>query len=78
MAERNPDVTAPGTSIESLRVPGSFIDQEHPEGYVDEQLFKGSGSSQAAAVVAGGVALLLDARPDLTPDEIKSLLMSKG
>ena len=76
--ERNPDVTAPGTSIESLRVPGSYIDQEHPEGYVDEQLFKGSGSSQAAAVVAGGVALLLDARPDLTPDEIKSLLMSKG
>ncbi len=74
--DRNPDLVAPGKSIESLRVPGSRADLEHPEGYVDEQLFLGSGSSQAAAVVSGAVALILDARPDLSPDEVKALLMS--
>ena len=72
---RNPDVAAPGAHIQSLRVPGSRADVEHPEGYVSDELFLGSGSSQAAAVVAGAVALLLDARPDLTPDEVKALLM---
>ncbi len=76
--KRDPDIIAPGASIESLRVPGSYIDQEFPEGYVDEQIFKGSGSSQAAAVVSGAAALILDARPDLTPDEVKVLLMAEG
>jgi len=73
---RNPDVSAPGTSITSLRSPGSRIDIEHPEGYVSETLFKGSGSSQAAAVVSGAAALLLSARPELTPDQVKAMLKS--
>jgi serine protease AprX len=71
---RNPDVAAPGTHIVSLRDPGSRIDMEHPEGFVSDELFKGSGSSQAAAVTSGAVALLLSARPDLTPDQVKALL----
>ncbi len=71
---RNPDLAAPGTSIVSLRSPGSRIDVEHPEGYVSEHLFKGTGSSQAAAVVSGAAALLLSARPNLTPDQVKALL----
>jgi serine protease AprX len=71
---RNPDLAAPGTSIVSLRAPGSRVDQEHPEGYVSEYLFKGSGSSQSAAVVSGAAALLLSARPGLTPDQVKALL----
>jgi serine protease AprX len=72
---RPPDLVAPGTSIESLRVPNSRIDLEHPEGYVSDTLFRGSGSSQAAAVVAGAAALLLDQRPWLTPDQVKHLLV---
>ncbi|MFN7952159.1 MAG: S8 family serine peptidase [bacterium] len=71
---RNPDVSAPGAHIVSLRAPGSRVDVEHPEGYVSETLFKGSGSSQAAAVVSGAVALLLEERPWLTPDQVKALL----
>ena len=74
---RNPDVAAPGAHIESLRVPGSRVDQEHPEGYVSDTLFKGSGSSQAAAVVSGAAALLLDARPNLTNDQVKALLQKR-
>ena len=72
---RNPDVAAPGTSIVSLRAPGSRADLEHPEGYVNEHLFKGTGSSQSAAVVSGAAALLLSARPNLTPDQVKAVLM---
>jgi serine protease AprX len=40
--------------------------------------FKGSGSSQAAAVVSGAVALLLQKRPTLTPDQVKALLKSSA
>ncbi|MDO8390605.1 MAG: S8 family serine peptidase [Actinomycetota bacterium] len=74
---RNPDVAAPGAHIDSLRVPASRVDQEHPEGYVSDTLFRGSGSSQAAAVVSGAAALLLDAQPNLTNDQVKALLQRK-
>ncbi len=76
---RNPDVLAPGRSVVSLRVPQGYIDAGHPEGLVvgDDagRYFRGSGTSQAAAVVSGEVALLLDKRPSLTPDQVKALLM---
>ncbi|MFK7916717.1 MAG: S8 family serine peptidase [Ilumatobacter sp.] len=74
--DRVPDVAAPGVSIESLRVPGSFVDLNNPGGFVNDQLFRGSGSSQSAAVVSGAAALLLDDRPGLSPDQVKELLMT--
>lgn len=75
-AARRVDVVAPGRSIVSLRDPGSYIDSVHPGARVGERFFKGSGTSQAAAVVSGAVALLLEQRPDLTPDQVKALLRS--
>jgi serine protease AprX len=79
-AERHVDLLAPGTSIVSLRNPGSFIDVNHPEGLVagdtTGRLFRGSGTSQAAAVVSGAAALLLQAYPALTPDQVKAALVS--
>jgi len=75
---RNPDVTAPGASIVSLRDPGSRVDVQHPEGYVSPTLFKGSGSSQATAVVSGLVAVLLSAQPTMTPDQIKGSLLASA
>ena len=71
---RNPDIAAPGKSIAALRDPESYIDTEYPAARVDERFFKGSGTSQAAAVVSGAVALLLQQRPELTPDQVKALL----
>jgi len=79
-ASRRPDVIAPGKSIVSLRDPGSLADVQHPEGLVDgetsKRLFRGTGTSQSAAVVSGGVALLLQRNPELTPDQVKGLLRS--
>jgi serine protease AprX len=75
---RHVDLVAPGTSIVSLRDSGSFIDANHPEGQVAGdtagRLFRGSGTSQAAAVVSGAVALLLQAYPSLSPDQVKAAL----
>ena len=79
---RRPDVLAPGKSVVSLRVPGSYIDVSHPEGLVPGdttgRFFRGSGTSQAAAVVSGEVALLLQARPYLTPDQVKAVLRASA
>jgi serine protease AprX len=76
---RRPDVLAPGRSIVSLRVAGSYADEMSPEGRVtgdsSGRFFRGSGTSQATAFTAGVVALLLDREGSLTPDQVKALLM---
>ncbi len=75
-AARKVDILAPGTSIVSLRDPGSNVDEQYPSARVGDTGFKGSGTSQAAAVTASAVALLLQQRPSLTPDQVKKLLVS--
>jgi len=82
---RTVDVVAPGRSIESLRVRNSVADLEHPDARItvrddDDRwyLFKGSGSSQASAVVAGAAALIIDQRPGITPDQVKQLLIDSA
>jgi serine protease AprX len=71
---RNPDVAAPGVSIASYRVPGSTVDQEAPNARYGDDLFLGSGTSQAAAVVSGSAANLLEQHPNLSVDELKATL----
>lgn len=77
-SSRRVDVVAPGVSIAGLRNPGSTIDDANPNAVVDERFFRGSGTSQAAAVTSGAVALLLQARPSLTPDMVKALLRTSA
>jgi serine protease AprX len=71
---RNPDVVAPGQSVVSLRVPNSQLDAAYPGARTGERFFRGTGTSQSAAVVSGAAALLLEQRPELTPDQVKALL----
>jgi subtilisin family serine protease len=71
---RNPDLVAPGEKVVSLRTPGSYLDATYPAARIGERLFRGSGTSQAAAVVSGAAALLIQQRPGITPDEVKALL----
>ena len=73
---RNPDLVAPGKSLVSLRAPGTYIDQQFPGGRASARFFRGSGTSQAAAVVSGAAALLIQQRPSITPDQLKALLTS--
>ena len=77
--KRNPDLLAPGRSIQSLRVPGSYIDATYgANGGIDNNYFRGSGTSQAAAVASGAAALLLSNRPSLTPDQVKAALVQSA
>ena len=71
-----PDLVAPGRTVVGLRSPGSTIELNNPKALLAPSYIRGSGTSQAAAVASGAVALLLAARPDLTPDQVKALLMS--
>ena len=64
---RNPDVRRPRRHVVSLRSPGSYLDTTYPAARIGERLFRGSGTSQAAAVVSGAAALLISQRPDAHP-----------
>ncbi|HJQ72078.1 MAG TPA: S8 family serine peptidase, partial [Actinomycetota bacterium] len=70
-----PDLVAPGTTIVATRDAGSAVDQLHPDAVVDEDYFKGTGTSQSGAVVSGIAALMYEADPNLTPRRVKGILM---
>jgi subtilisin family serine protease len=72
--DRTVDLVAPGKSVLGLRVENSFVDSNNAGAVVQDRLFRGSGTSQASAIVTGAVALIIDQRPDITPDEVKALL----
>ncbi len=75
-----PDLVAPGTGIVSLNAAGSTLSAQHPEALVNGSrgvapaYLSLSGSSMAAPVVAGTVALMLEANPSLTPNLVKAIL----
>jgi serine protease AprX len=74
--QRTPDVVAPGAHLVSLRVPGSYIDQTFGStGVVTSSLFRGSGTSEAAAFVSGAAALVIQQRPTISPDALKRLFL---
>ena len=75
---RIPDILAPGTHIQGLRVPNSWLDANHPEGVIDSRYFRGSGTSEATAMVSGAVALVLQKYPTMTPDCVKRYLQQNG
>lgn len=72
-----PDILAPGSNIVSdLASNACLLAQQHPDHIVSGQnsynnYFSMSGTSMAAAVTSGAVALLLQSEPNLTPDQVK-------
>ncbi|GAC1700226.1 MAG: hypothetical protein NVS9B6_13530 [Candidatus Limnocylindrales bacterium] len=75
-----PDIVAPGRRIVALRAAGSTLDLLYPDrrvtapGAATPAYFTLSGTSMSSAIVSGAVALLLQARPGLTPREVKAQL----
>ena len=76
-----PDLVAPGVGIYSLSSPGSTMYERWTDyllpGVVAAPYLPYlslSGTSQAAPVVAGTVALMLQANPSLTPNAVKAIL----
>ncbi|MCU1400055.1 MAG: peptidase and in kexin sedolisin [Acidimicrobiales bacterium] len=76
-AQRPVDVAAPGVSVASLAVPGSFVDQNVATGKLG-RFQRASGTSQSTAVVSGLAALILSKYPNATPDAVKTYLKASS
>jgi len=68
-----PDVVAPGVRIISCRAAGTDIRTIY-DTYIDPDYVECTGTSMAAPHVAGTVALMLNANPNLTPAQVKAIL----
>jgi serine protease AprX len=69
-----PDIHAPGSGIVSTLAPGSQFAAMCPTCIVDGQMIRAGGTSMAAPMISGTVALLLQYFPQLKPDQVKGML----
>jgi subtilisin family serine protease len=75
-----PDIAAPGTKIVSLEASGASLPTTYPSihvaGSANNAYMYLSGTSMAAPMVSGGVALLLQGSPNLSPAQVKFALQN--
>jgi serine protease AprX len=75
-----PDLVGPGRRVVSIRVQGSTLDTLLPDHVVTAAngatYFRLTGTSMATAVVSGAAALLLERQPNLSPDQVKKILVA--
>jgi serine protease AprX len=81
-----PDLVAPGNRVISV-LGGNTLVHAYPQNIpskdaygkeISQNYFSLSGTSMAAPVVSGAVALLLEQNPRLTPDQVKARLMKSA
>src|SRR2546427_3347589 len=78
-----PDLVAPGTRLVSLERYNNLLVTYYPVLHVDTGNNVGTerrymvltGTSMASGVVSGAVALMMQANPSLTPNQVKAILM---
>lgn len=80
-----PDLVAPGVNIITFMhkdpqdpARSQRIVQLHPDNAATTSLFRMNGTSMAAAVTSGVAALVLQANPNLEPDQVKYRLMASA
>src|SRR4051812_23781530 len=73
-----PELVAPGNKIAAASAPGSYLARTYPERVVSgaggAAYIELSGTSMAGGGGTGGAGLLLEARPELTPAQVKAAL----
>jgi serine protease AprX len=74
-----PNIIAPGYNVVSVLSGNANWGTEYPDRleYFGDY-FRLSGTSMAAPIVSGAAALLLQAEPNLTPDQVKYRLLNTG
>lgn len=75
-----PDVVAPGNKIVSLEASGTYLQRNYPQfhmaGKSGNSYMHLSGTSMSAAIVTGGVALLIQAQPNISAAQLKIALQT--
>ncbi len=73
-----PDLVVPGKNIIGLLPDNDRLNMsnDHAANRIDKTYFKMSGTSVAAPIVSGAIALLLQDEPNLTPDQVKYRLLA--
>ncbi|MEC7113177.1 MAG: S8 family serine peptidase, partial [Candidatus Thermoplasmatota archaeon] len=76
--EQKPDVTSYGSNIISATYAASFGLPGTPATLADNQYDSKSGTSMATPIASGVIALLLEAEPSLTPEEVKDVIQKSS
>jgi serine protease AprX len=71
---QKPDIVANGVSVLGVLPARSVVARQNPSAQADGRLWRGSGTSQATAIVSGAAALLLQVHPEATPAQVKASL----
>ncbi|MGQ8366024.1 S8 family peptidase [Glaciecola sp. 1036] len=70
-----PDIVAPGTQI-AQKMDARYFYRKPKESSQGDNYFEISGTSQAAAVVSGIAALIIQSNPYISPDDVKCRIMA--
>jgi serine protease AprX len=73
-----PDIYASGSHIISTLAPNSAFSQLCDYCIVADNYLRAGGTSMSAPVVSGVAALALEDHPDLTPDQLKALIVGSA
>ena len=73
-----PDLITYGGHVASRMAEEKDLKRSYPDSKITKNYYRVSGTSQAAAMVSGAVALMLEAEPGLSPDDVKCRLMASA